>query len=346
MNTRGARPADELAARLTARRRVRVTIDEIDRDFSAVRPDLAASPDRSAQLRKLLDELADEGVLTPSSSGQVRLGVHLPAFVTVAAARRPPAPANPAVRFPWVPAMAWAAKGRRRSPTDQRRLEAISRWIAANPARTIVPVRERSLEILGEDKALDTLADGLLREHPEAWDALFIERVYPPMAVGEVEGATGRDVLVVENGTTFHSALRAARHLVTAGVAIRYRWIGFGVGRQLRAIVPSLLDLRPTALDYFGDLDARGLTIAAEGARSCRDGGLPALRPSLPLYSALLDQGRPQPVRAIAHWPDDGLAWLGDGLAARVQAHLGTTSWLAQEWVGYEAMTGSTDWCR
>jgi hypothetical protein len=242
--------------------------------------------------------------------------------------------------------MAWAAGGRRRSTTDQRRLEAISRWIAANPDRTAVPVRERSLEIFGEDKALDSLADGLLREHPEAWAALSIERVYPPMAVGDVEGATGREVLVVENGTTFHSVLRAARTHVAQGVPVRYRWIGFGVGRQLRAIVPSLLDLRPSAVDYFGDLDARGLTIAAEGARACRDCGLADLRPSPVLYGELLERGRPQPTKAPAHWPPEGMTWIGDELATRLRARLGTTAWLAQEWVGVEALSRSADWCR
>jgi hypothetical protein len=174
---------------------------------------------------------------------------------------------------------------------------------------------------------------------------LAVERVYPPMAVAEVPGASGGDALVMENGTTFWSAVRAARGHASEGRVVRYRWIAFGVGRQLSAIIPSLLDHRPDAIDYFGDLDANGLAIAADGARACQRHGLPALGPASILYAALIERGRPQTAASEMRWPDGGLAWIGPDLAAAIRKRLGTRSWLAQEWVGQEYLTSHAEWC-
>jgi hypothetical protein len=50
---------------------------------------------------------------------------------------------------------------------------------------------------------------------------------------------------------------------------------------------------RPGALAYFGDLDVRGLEIAAAGARLAAELGLPPLNPAERLYRFLADHGHP-----------------------------------------------------
>lgn len=338
--------ADELGAALSGQRRVKVVLDELAEMVVDLHPELATASDRYARLAEAAEELAARGVVEPSRRRVARQGAVLPAFVRVVG-NRPARPTdNPAPRFPWVEEMAWAASGPRRPPDQQRQLEHLSRWIAANRGRPTVPTRERSLEIFGDDKLLDGLVGGTLAGHRATVDALAVEPVHPPMAVTPVVGATGRDVLVVENGTPFHSALRAAGSHVAAGRAVRYGWVGYGAGQQLPAIVPSLLTLSPTAVHYIGDLDANGLAIAAGAAARCAELGLPPLRPARRLYGLLLERGRPQPARrAPVEWPEPGLAWLGADLAARVETVLGTTHWLAQEWVGLELLTAEATWC-
>lgn len=339
--------ADELAAAVAAQRRVKLSLDELGETLVALHPELATAADRYPRLAAAIDELATRGIVEPSRTRTVRQGAPVPTFVRVVANRRAQPAGNPAHRFPWVAEMAWAASGPRRAPSLQDQLEALSRWIATHRGRRpAVPVRERSLEVFGDDKLLGRLIEGVLAAHPETVAALAVEPVHPPMAVAAVEGAAGRDVLVVENHTTFHSALGAAGAHAAAGRAVRYGWVGYGAGQQIERNVPSLLALAPAAIDYFGDLDAKGLAMAAVGARRCRQVGLPDLRPARALYEALLARGRPQPCRQTpVEWPEAGLAWLGPELAGQVEARLGRTCWLAQEWVGREVLTADPSWC-
>lgn len=317
-----------------------------------LRPELATAPDRSRRLAEVLEQLEEQGVVRPSKGRSPFLGVDLPVSVQVVGGEAPRSRAdNPASRYPWVPEMSWAAVGPRRSPRDHQRLVHLSEWIASerDGERPAVPVRERSLEVFGEDKVLDTMLDGILNGHAETVEALAVERVHPPMVVQRVAGAARQEALVVENHTTFHSALAALRAHVAGGVQVRFGHVGYGAGGQLEAVLPSLRDLEPEGLEYFGDLDPEGLTFAAAGAGSCQAAGLPELRPATWLYASLLDRGRPQ-VKKLKKgqakpWPEDGLAWLGATLAKKVHESLDEGRWLAQEWVGVEIMESDPSWC-
>lgn len=337
--------ADALATALTGAAGRRLPIDDVMGRLLSLRPELGTDADRYRQLAAILDSLAERGDIVLTKGRTVRHGTSLPTSVRVGGATPPIRVEDPARRFPWVPQMSWAAGGSRRRADVHENLVALSTWIARHPAPRSAPVRERSLEVLGDDKALGRMLTGVLAGHPETVAALAVEVVHPPMAVAEIEQAHGRTVLVVENGTTFHSVVRAARCHVAAGVPVAVRWVGFGVGRQLATLVPSLADLSPppTAMAYFGDLDPAGLTIAAEGAHACAVAGLPPLRPATCLYGWLLDRGRPQPRSAHA-WPAAGLDWLGAGLCQRVEAEL-KEAWLAREWVGVDVLRSDPTWC-
>jgi hypothetical protein len=337
--------ADDVATWIAAGTARRIPTEALMPRLVALRPELATSADRYHRLRAVVDELARRGVIEPSKAHQTRLGVRLPRSLLVAGRAPAAAVENPARRFPWVTEMAWAANGPRRPAVVHDQLVSISTWIAVHRRPPTVPVRERSLEVLGDDKALDRLLAGVLRGRAAAVAALAIEQIHPPMAFAEVAGAVGRRVLVVENGTTFHSALRAARHHVAAGVPVAVRWVGYGAGGQMEAIVPSLCQLDPDELAYFGDLDPEGLGFAARGAVRAREAGLPPLAPARVLYQWLLDRGRPQRKARPAPWPADGLAWLGTDLAACLDRTLGDAGWLAQEWVGITALETDPTWC-
>lgn len=341
---------DELAARLAATARRRVRVPEVLTLLVELRPELATEGQRYRRLGDVLTELVRRGLVTTSNQRVRYLGASLPSTVTLLTtpvrARRD----NPALRFPWVEELAWVA-GSRALPTGQFDLLCrLSDWIAANRGRPSVPVRERSLEIFDRDKVLGLLIDGILRDRPAVIDGLAVYRCHPPMAVARVEGSSGRTVLVVENGTTFDSALRAARHHVAAGARVEIGWIAYGAGEQLASIIPSVGDLRPhpKAILYFGDLDPEGLRFPAAGAVSCEANALPQLKPARLLYEILLDRGRPHTKdgKRSMSWPAAGLAWLGEPLASRLRQTCAPGEWLPQEWVGIEILTADPSWCQ
>jgi hypothetical protein len=345
----GDRLVDEMAARLAATTRRRLEIHQLLGLLVELRPELATDALRYQRLGDALAELERRELVAPSNERARQLGADLPSSVTLlttpARARRD----NPALRFPWVEEMAWVASIRVLPAEQLHRLCRLSDWIAANRGRSPIPERERSLEIFAQDKVLGRLVDGILGNRPAVVEALAIERCHPPMAVAAVEGSLGRTVLVVENGTPFHSALRAARHHVASGVAVEIGWIAYGAGAQLEAIIPSLADLqpRPTAIRYFGDLDREGLRFPAAGAITCEAAGLPPLRPAHRLYELLLDRGKPQKKdqNRPTTWPPDGLAWLGEPLASQLHQTCSVGEWLPQEWVGIETLTADSCWC-
>lgn len=341
---------DEMAARLEANSRRQLDVHELLGLLVELRPELATDAQRYQRLGDVLVELERRALITPSNARARRLlGADLPSSVTLTTTPARTPRGNPALRYPWVEEMAWIASNRALPTRQLDALCRVSEWIAANRGRSPIPERERSLEIFGEDKVLGPLVDGILRSRPAVVDALAIYRCHPPMAVAAVEGSSGRTVLVVENGTPFHSALRAARHHVAAGLPVEIGWIAYGAGGQLEAIVPSLADRqpRPTAIHYFGDLDPEGLRFAAAGAIRCKAAGLPPLQPAHRLYQLLLDRGRPQKKdqKRPPSWPAEGLDWLGEPLASQLRQACAAGEWLSQEWVGIEVLTADPSWC-
>jgi hypothetical protein len=331
-----------LALRLEAWPRSSVRADDLMAEMIAVSPELATSPGRFARLADALDALASAGVVVPSKRTVVRQGVPLPSSCRIAR----PAPAaipQPAISHPWVPILSWCADRRWRDPSVYERVVAVNAWLAqnSNGARP-VPIRERSLEITGDDKALERLLDGPLNRG-QVFEALAVRRVHPPMAVARVPDATGNAVLIVENGTPYHSVHEAACYHAAAGRPVAWRWIGYGAGGQISAILPSLRVLGSDQLAYFGDLDPEGLDFAAGGDEAARACGLDGLRMHPRLYEALITTGRPQRKPHPRPWSGRGLAWLGE-LAPVVSARLGGELWLAQEWVGLRWLLDDVSW--
>lgn len=139
----------------------------------------------------------------------------------------------------------------------------------------------------------------------------------------------------------------AARRHVSVGRPVGIGWVACGASGQLEAIIASLAGLQPapTALCYFGDLDPEGLRLLAAAAKSCNAAGLPPLRPADRLYELLLDVGTPQQKVQPTDWPQPGLNWLGEPLAARLAQRLASGQCFAQEWIGIEILSADPSWC-
>ncbi|MBM9459238.1 hypothetical protein JK386_04935 [Nocardioides sp. zg-536] len=215
--------------------------------------------------------------------------------------------------------------------------------------RPVVPHRERSVELFGNEKRLDSL----LRTRLFTSGALTLDllRCYvaPLPLTAQHTGPPGPvvDLLIVENHATYASVLTVARERVRGGrpaVAV-----GYGTGNQLPAAIggATQLDPPPDRLWYFGDLDAGGLKTASAAAVAATAAGLPPLRPSLPLYRALLSAGVRQPGQTSV--PSDVAQtmarWLEDAQVCKQAADLLASGHrLAQESVGYETLRETVSW--
>ncbi|WP_433620884.1 Wadjet anti-phage system protein JetD domain-containing protein [Nocardia sp. CA-120079] len=181
-------------------------------------------------------------------------------------------------------------------------------------------MRERSLELFGNEKRLDILTGTKLFAPGRLTLAtLFAERIPPPLAYERV--GSGGIVLVIENSDTFETI---RRQLV--GDCGQVGYVAFGGGHAFEASVARIASLDGvTDIAYYGDLDNDGLTIPQRANASAAALGLPPIRPARGLYRLLLQHGvhgpAPRPLetleaeRRVSWLPDEGRCKASDLLA-------------------------------
>jgi Uncharacterized protein conserved in bacteria C-term(DUF2220) len=336
-------PLSALAATLqvavSRSRRARITVEELRQAALAADLSFAGSPDARVRLADAVRELEAAGVVTlpRTSAGWEQLPrPALPKWVARPAEQRPEQPVEPAVSWHaalhWVPAFLAAE---RPSRTERALLRAANGFLGAGGSSVVVPLRERSLQLTGDEKALDTMSRGRLFSPGRlSLQLLSARRVSPPV-VRRQTGA-GAVTLVVENYATYYSLAAALPVDGDVGTVV------YGAGNTLGTVLTALADEgSPRALAYFGDLDVRGLEIAAAGTWLAGELGLPPLVPARRLYQLLVDHGRlaPADTPPAGDKVEAAVTWLPASLRPRVLEVLLSGNRLAQEAVGLELLS-------
>lgn len=272
-------------------------------------PASAGRPDRRAGLAQAIEQLAAAGLVTPSKKQDIHAWPHLPSRLTLA----PPAPSESAAALArtvaWRPELAWVLRTRL-TLGQVAQLRLVNSWLRDHGREAdVIPLRERSLEVLGHEKALD----GLLTTNVFAPERLSLTllrtfRTHPPLPVVRI--GDGPVLLVVENDDTFHS-IRTV--LATDPGPVGH--VAWGAGGAFEASVRSVGDLPGVErVRYFGDLDAAGLRIPRNTAETAARERLPPVTPALDLYRALLGSGirqggqpplTPEQTVALVGWLED-----------------------------------------
>jgi len=211
--------------------------------------------------------------------------------------------------------------------------------------RPLVPIKERSLEIFGDEKRLDALLSTSLfrRRGLDLVKDLKCEIIGEPLAWNRgPSGATSKPIIVIENAATWHSYCRLNSERVLFGAVV------YGCGNRFADSVHYLTDIfaelgGPCQTLYFGDLDPQGLLIPQEASGRAQANGLPTIEPHYWSYRQLLrlGMGRAQP------WDGEPAAatlcdWLGE-LAEPVRTLFAANHRLAQEHVGWEFLQNHRD---
>ncbi len=325
-----------VARRLEGWPRRQVRLAELQALLLTAEPALEHAPERRVRLREVLDELVNAGLVELPSERAYDRGAKpaLPRFVRID--RQVPASRRVSgAAVAWRPELAWASElsVNERTLSDLRAINAFFRDHGGE--RPIVPLRERSLQLFGHEKRLETLMGGqLFFPGRLTEEELRCEVVHPPF-VSESIGPSP-DVLVVENHHTFVSLCRALPHNGNVGVVV------YGAGAHFKGSVTYLADLRtwPRRVLYFGDLDIDGLDIPVHASALAATVGLPAVEPAAVLYRLLLDHGRPASVEnpPSRYRVRKLTPWLLDDVRTAAAAMLVDGKRLAQEWVGTELL--------
>ena len=274
---------------------------------------------RRADLAAAVGELAHAGLLSVSGTRDRSAAPALPTRLTLPIPQPSASAATLARGTAWRPELAWAATARL-TVGQVEHLRRVNSWLRDHGhERDRLPLRERSLDVLGHEKTLDRLlATGLFGSGRLTLGLLRTFRTHPPLP--HVRVGEGSVLLVVENDNTFYS-LRTVLTDNPGPVGV----IAWGAGGAFEASVRSVADLpEVNRVRYFGDLDADGLRIPRNAAATALTEGLPAVLPAVGLYRRLLATGAAQAGQPIVEDDTAGdlAAWLAAGDVAQHAAGL------------------------
>ena len=328
---------DEVARRVTERSGRRVPLDALWTDFAAAFPARPQGVAERQWLRCAIDDLAERNLIDlPSDRSrrwEQRFGTALPTSVD-RPAHDAPAPDDPWRAFPWHPALAWVPQLQHPSPRQLACLRRVHRGLVDDTFRDPAPLKYRSLQLTGDEKALAAL----MRTQIFAPGRLTLDLIGAapdPVPLVWTRIGDGPRAIVFENAGPYAVARRVLRRL---GDERPYDVVAYGAGRAFVASIDDLLDECPDAIvDYVGDLDGCGLAIAATAHEAATRRGA-AVRPATALHQAMF-----RAAAVFGHptgWPTDrtgpttGLPWLDETVRADAQHCLDASRRIPEEVLG------------
>jgi hypothetical protein len=312
-------------------RRAQFGIEHLLEAFRHAFPHRQGDTDARSILSQLLVQLEQSGVLhlpkkTNRRAYDYSERTPLPKHVTRCDRLQPSK--SPAVV--WRPELAFAGE---LGVSWHEELLAVQEWLRnGGISAAHVALRERSVELFGDEKRLDSLLGTQLFTRGRL--SIGLLRCYLPSVpiyvVSLPHDGSSRPLLVVENHTTFDTLCRwneQCRH---------YSAVAFGAGA---AFIAACKSLRPHLaapgcsgqLLYFGDLDPKGLWIPARASQDCAI----EVFPDENLYTLLISKGRT--IRTPSHGPilfeSELLSWLPAVLREETGRHFSNGRRLPQELV-------------
>ncbi|USX27258.1 DUF2220 family protein [Oxalobacteraceae bacterium OTU3CINTB1] len=312
-------------------------MDEVRAAFFSLRPEQAANPERNTCLLAELDEMAAANrILMPARAGEnweVRGSPRLPLWIQVVDEAAAPGHENYS-EVAWVPELGcWPEL----KPTSLPAAKAINDFLLKRRGSlTLVPVKERSLEIFGDEKRLDVLRIGNYLFGGRLDLATIGAFAVPfPLAYRSPKVA-GLPILVVENHNTYWSFGEWNETMK------RYSAVVYGVGEAFRntedALLQVLRDVGGVGVEYFGDLDPTGVEIPLLFNRSVRD-RTATVAPAMNLYRWMLKFGCRRPLDGDAPQTSrESKSWFGAEVGAQVETLWSEGSWMPQEALGIEKL--------
>ena len=342
------RRLEEFAGRVSAHPRRRMDSAAIWGAFAAAFPARPVGSEERVWLRAALENLESRGILRlPSLRGprwDRTIGVSLPLSVDVVS--EPNAPRARQWRtFPWHPRLQWVADVVSLSQQAEGFLRRVHEGMVSGRFAEKAPLKYRSLQLTGDEKALAELAKTRLFG-PGRLDFELLGCIddAPPLAWQRVSGEPS--LIVFENTGAF----AVARRIMASVPHPPYGLVACGEGARFQRSMVQLKDIPGPLerIDYAGDLDHEGLQLAVAANRAAIAAGLPEIRPAESLHRAMLVSakqfGHPLgwPSRSSSRRPEwDAVQFVSPELRALVRAVLESGRRIPEEVLGPDELAAA-----
>lgn len=323
--------------------RKRVEVELYRQVFAEILPALG-STDLRTRLAAVCAELASGGFLRLPRGDQLydhAGSIALPMWLEMVdePKTRDPLPVNP-LTHAWPPELRFACDIR-----DARQLSellAVQRFLSAGGRfRPLVPAKERSVELFGDEKRLEEIRRSSLFDPGRlSLDLLRCFIVRPPL-VHEFgpKADRPRPLIVIENHSTWHSFVRWNRD---CGL---YTAVVYGNGDSFKTGAAGIPEIgRDSNWDgrtfYFGDIDVKGLLIPMAASLTLRAEDCSALIPQTGCYARAMDQAGKiaLPIGLSTDLPGGARAWLSEDIGDAAQGWLARGIRVPQELVGWQEL--------
>jgi hypothetical protein len=324
--------------------RARLKLDAVQAEFLKTFPHFQGSADRRYRLRASLDELAAAGaVRLPADERDGWERAPVPALPKWILFERAPAEQEKRFNhrsFPWVAELAFVAGLRAlHDPEEVRRIHEFLR--NGGRQRPIVPVKERSYEIFGDEKRLDSLLNSqLFAEGRLTLEMLRCRQVPASLPCVPAARDAKEPWLILENESTFHSFCRLNR------LVNQHSGIVLGSGLAVLRATEFLAGLlQPTSDEdvkqflYFGDLDRDGIQIPFQLNRRLRDQFGIQVRPGEQYYQWLLEARGIESPASVTERHSAAVTWFPSSMRERIRMALRQTRPVVQEAISWEFLS-------
>jgi len=329
------------ALKLAGAGRVKLKLETVQAEFLKTFPHFQGSVDRRQRLRESLDELAATGsVRLPADERKGWEHVPAPALPKWILFER--ALAQPKERFdhrafPWVGELGFVVGLRAlRHPDEVRRIHEFLR--NGGRQRPIVPVKERSYEIFGDEKRLDSLLNSqLFAKERLTLEILRCRQVPASLPCVPASCTAKQPWLILENESTFHSFCRLNR------LVNQHNGIVLGSGIAVLRATDFLAGLLQSTTSghvkqflYFGDLDHDGIQIPFQLDKRLGDQYGIQVQPAEQYYLWLLDASGVGFSDSLAEGHSGSISWFPSAMRKRIHIALLRSRPLVQEAIGWE----------
>ncbi|CAJ91169.1 Hypothetical protein H16_A0017 [Cupriavidus necator H16] len=299
-------------------------------------PEIQNHPERSRMLLQALQALAATGaIMLPARASWEKVGQPaLPMWIKLVRTHNE-APKEDFSKIPWVPELGFWPELTSAQLAAAKCINEFLLQRRGNLQR--IPIKERSLEIFGDEKRLDAMRQGnTLFSGRLSLDTLGAFTVPLPLPYRPAP-VSGKPLLVVENHNSYWSFGEWNQR------ALRYSAVVYGAGEAFRstgaALRQVLHEVKGTDVLYLGDLDPKGIGIPLDFNRSSASDE-PKVAPAMEWYEWLLSHGfrRKKAVCTNAH-PQSAIDWLGETLGEELAELWRGECWIPQEALGFEQLS-------
>lgn len=278
--------------------RRRVPIPLLRQIFFELKPELHEHPDRNSYFRAALESLTNYGFATlpkRKASWDLASTPPLPHWIQLTVS--PGHSSVDAFSIAWVNEMSFCIH--MTNPAQLADAIKINQYLIANPEvkQDKIPLRERSLEIFGDEKRLDSIVSrGTLFGGRLSLDIIGAFCVPLPIPHETFE-CLGRPILLIENHHTFWSLCRWNTEALIYS-AIAYTG-GSRAPKHEEGILALAQALDTRCVEYFGDIDFRGVLILSTLVIALRTKHQLNANPAQKFYSWLVNHGIRCPGRKL-----------------------------------------------